>query len=463
MAGTRLNRNGLVELQARLSGRVTEVPEVLEEASRDFGGLVRRRPGAVVRPRTDEDVVTALRVAIEHGLSVSVRGSGHSQSGQCVGGDVVMDMRALDRIVRVSDGGDLVEVEAGARWKDVVDATFRRGRLPLGLTHVLDTTVAGTLSVGGVGAESFRVGPQVDNALFLDVATPDGSISRCSLNEHRDLFDAVRAGLGQCGVIVRVGYPARACRSRVQSRWFVFRNLERFMRGISEVTSDVWASFVSGVLARDPRDHAKFVLVLVLGREYDQPKEVLDDRTVATLEFDEELPVRDAPLWHSSGIPGHVFFRLFAPNPGSLDADPTTFHPWIDHIFDRDAAASMLREHLDGKLPILTLGTNALIFIRRARNAAPLFVAPQASGLLWGLGMFPSLPPHMAAGTLPGIVSYARHGQILGGKRYLSGYLDFADASDWAEHYGREWTVFSRAKKHFDPLGVLNPGCVAWG
>ena len=47
----------------------------------------------------------------------------------------------------------------------------------------------------------------------------------------------------------------------------------------------------------------------------------------------------------------------------------------------------------------------------------------------------------------------------MGGKRYLSGYVEF-DEEDWRAHFGPEWEFFQTAKRRYDPDGILNPGFV---
>ena len=46
-----------------------------------------------------------------------------------------------------------------------------------------------------------RHGVQADNVLEMDVITGTGEKITCSASRHSDLFNAVRAGLGQVGVI----------------------------------------------------------------------------------------------------------------------------------------------------------------------------------------------------------------------------------------------------------------------
>ncbi|XVQ08520.1 FAD-binding protein [Spirillospora sp. CA-255316] len=173
----------------------------------DFGGTVRRTPSAVVRPASAREVADVL---LRHGPArpdgqapgagpVVPRGCGHSTDGSSLTGGVTLDMRALAAIREV--GGDRVRVEAGATWREVLDATLPHGLTPPVLTDLLDMTVGGTLSAGGVGGASHVHGPQTANVIALEVVTGDGAIVRCSASENRPLFDAVRGGMGRHGVI----------------------------------------------------------------------------------------------------------------------------------------------------------------------------------------------------------------------------------------------------------------------
>ena len=47
----------------------------------------------------------------------------------------------------------------------------------------------------------------------------------------------------------------------------------------------------------------------------------------------------------------------------------------------------------------------------------------------------------------------------VGGKRYLSGWVEF-DQARWRNHYGELWPKVQGWKKFYDPNGVLNPGFI---
>jgi len=171
-------------------------------AADDFGRLIHRQPRAVARPASSADIASLMRWAGSQGLKIAARGQGHSIYGRSLSEDgIVIDMSKLDAIRDLQP--DRMSVEAGTTWKSVLDAALSHGMTPPVLTNYLGLSVGGTLAVGGIGGSSSRSGMQTDNVLELDVVTGDGNEITCSATSHPDVFDGVRAGLGQCGIITR--------------------------------------------------------------------------------------------------------------------------------------------------------------------------------------------------------------------------------------------------------------------
>jgi FAD/FMN-containing dehydrogenase len=176
---------------------------VLAGAAADFGHIIHRHPQAVFKPESVTDIAGLMRWAGSRGLKVAARGQGHSTYGRAMAdGGVVLDMKTISTIHDVQL--DHIAVDAGATWSTVLNATLAHGLTPPVLTNYLELSVGGTLAVGGIGGTTFRYGMQTDNVLALNVVTGDGRELTCSASSNSDLFDAVRAGLGQCGVILRL-------------------------------------------------------------------------------------------------------------------------------------------------------------------------------------------------------------------------------------------------------------------
>jgi cytokinin dehydrogenase len=173
---------------------------ILAAAADDFGHIIHKHPQAVLKPTSIADIVQLMRWAGSRGLKVAPRGEGHSTFGRAMtDGGVVLDMRALRTIHHLQS--DRMVVDAGATWSTVLDATLPYGLTPPVLTNYLELSVGGTRAVGGIGGTTYRHGMQTDNILAMSAVTGDGRELACSPSSNADLFDAVRAGLGQCGVI----------------------------------------------------------------------------------------------------------------------------------------------------------------------------------------------------------------------------------------------------------------------
>jgi len=161
---------------------------------------IDRRPAAVARCRTSDDVAAALRFAQQEGLEVAVRGGAHSTSGNsvCEGG-LMIDLSAM-REIRVDPERRRALVGGGATWAEVDGATQAYGLAVTGGT-ISHTGVAGLALGGGMGWMTKQHGLSCDNLVSADVVLADGRRVHASADEHPDLFWAIRGGGGNFGVV----------------------------------------------------------------------------------------------------------------------------------------------------------------------------------------------------------------------------------------------------------------------
>ena len=207
-----------------LGGAFDRDPHVRAAAASDFGHILHKEPRAVVRPASIGDIGSLMRWAADRGINVAARGQGHSTYGRAMTENgVVIDMRAISTVHAVEH--DRVIVGAGATWRDVLDATLAHGLTPPVLTNYLGLSVGGTIAIGGIGGSSSRWGMQTDHVLELDVVTGDGRELTCSATASPDLFDAVRAGLGQCGIVTRAVMRLVRAPDRVRRFQLFYRDL----------------------------------------------------------------------------------------------------------------------------------------------------------------------------------------------------------------------------------------------
>src|SRR3954463_8859373 len=87
------------------------------------------RPDVGVVPRSEEDVAAALRVAATYAVPVVAWGGGSGTQGGAVAvdGGLVIDLRALDRIIEVDEISMTVTAQAGVNGDTLERALNERG------------------------------------------------------------------------------------------------------------------------------------------------------------------------------------------------------------------------------------------------------------------------------------------------------------------------------------------------
>ena len=110
---------------------------------------------AVVRPATDRDVATVLRVAYEHDVPVTPRGAGTGNYGQATPfeGGILLDLRALTD-VRI--GADTVTAGAGARLSAIDKELRAAGRDIWMYPSTKTSTIGGFVGGGSAGTGSIE-------------------------------------------------------------------------------------------------------------------------------------------------------------------------------------------------------------------------------------------------------------------------------------------------------------------
>lgn len=171
-----------------------------DDARAVFNGMIDRRPLAIYRCTTADDVVAVVNHARDEGLALSVYGGGHSVTGAAVvDGGVVCDMRGLKGI-DIGPSTRTVRAEAGLTWGEFDAATQAHGLAVTG-GRVPSTGIAGLALGSGSGWLERRCGFTCDNLISAEVVTADGRKVVASADENPELFWGLRGGGGNFGIV----------------------------------------------------------------------------------------------------------------------------------------------------------------------------------------------------------------------------------------------------------------------
>lgn len=453
------------ELAKEVTGPVLTDEAARKAVATDFGRIVERKPQVVVRPASRDDVVQVVRFAARHSLAVSTRGAGHSQSGQSLSDQIVLDMTSLNQAGTLDEDAGTVVCQAGLTWRALVEHLASRQFSPPVLTNNLDVTVGGTLSTAGLGVASWRYGTQADNCLELEVVTGTGDVVRCSAEQDQALFDAVRAGMGQFGVITEAMLKVRRHKARVRSFYLLYDELEALLGDLKAVMIDGRFDYLEswcvpcaqGFKAmggqRQPFAKWFFPLHATLEMEGEPPDAA---KSLEVLRFYKHVHTEDSAI-------GDFFTRLdplFAlwKKGGYWDYA----HPWMECVLPWGSTSFYINQVLANMPPQAIVGGHILLWPARGNaSSIPNFMRPKDIFLM-GFGILPAYPKHILDEALPKLNMASQGAIMMGGKRYLSGFVSF-DQMQWAAHYGTAWPAIQELKKKCDPQGILNPEFVKYG
>ena len=134
---------------------------------------------------------------------VSIAGARHSMGGHTIyPGGIVINMLPWNRMA-LDEDRDLLNVQAGAIWKDVIAFLDQRDRSVQVMQSNHSFTVGGSISVNCHGWQYDRP-PIASTVESFRLMTADGSVLRCSRTENGELFALALGGYGLFGIILDV-------------------------------------------------------------------------------------------------------------------------------------------------------------------------------------------------------------------------------------------------------------------
>ncbi len=318
--------------------------------------------------------------------------------------------------------------------------------------------------MAGLGVASFRYGTQADNCLALQVVTGAGDIVNCSPDENSELFYHTLCGLAQIAVITKAKMKLRSHESHVRVFFLLYDNLKAIMRDQRMLIEEGRMDFIESWCTPLPMGFKNAMGMKVTFGEWFFPMQL-------SFEFNPDGPSPDP----KKCLGGLNFYRHthtedveifeFASRLDNLFAIWKRMgywanaHPWMETLLPWDVAEKYIHQILQNLPPASLGGGHVLLWPASGRTSnMPLFKRPD-SDYVMGFGILPGVPKDLLDIAIPRLNMASELSVALGGKRYLSGLIDF-DKEKWKEHYDSTWSELKRMKKRYDPNGILNPGFI---
>jgi D-lactate dehydrogenase (cytochrome) len=194
----------IAELKQRLGARANDTASVREHHSRGESYHTPAPPDVVCLPHTTDEVADIVRISARYGLPVVPFGAGTSLEGHvnAIHGGISIDLREMNRVVRVSVDDLDVTVEAGVTRLQLNKALGNTG-LTFPVDPGADATIGGMTATRASGTTAVRYGTMRENVLGLTVVLADGGVIRTGTRARKSSagYDLTRLFVGSEGTL----------------------------------------------------------------------------------------------------------------------------------------------------------------------------------------------------------------------------------------------------------------------
>ena len=170
-----------------------------------WSGLSSADPVDERTPHDVSEVVDAVLDARRQGRRVKMPGHGHSFTDIAVTDGLLLHPGSLRGIVGVDRDAMTVTVLAGTPLRELNDGLVRLGLSLHNMGDVDVQTVAGAVSTGthGTGGRVASLSSQVS---ALELVTGEGELLTASREQHPEVLDTARVGLGALGILTSITF-----------------------------------------------------------------------------------------------------------------------------------------------------------------------------------------------------------------------------------------------------------------
>jgi D-lactate dehydrogenase (cytochrome) len=194
----------IAALESLLDRRVSTAESVREHHSHGESYHAPALPDAVCFPHSTEEVSAILKISAKYQVPVIPFGAGTSMEAQvnAIHGGITIDMREMNKILRISPEDLQVTVEAGVPRKRLNEALENTG-FTFFVDPGADATLGGMTSTRASGTTAVRYGTMRENVLALTVVLADGSVIHTGSRAPKSAagYDLTRLFVGAEGTL----------------------------------------------------------------------------------------------------------------------------------------------------------------------------------------------------------------------------------------------------------------------
>ena len=417
-------------------------------------------PDLVVWPRSSSEVAAVLKLAAENNIPVTPYGEGSGALGGAVPlqGGIALDMKRMNRVLKLDRDNLMVTVEPGlngSRYEEYLNRHgYTGGHFPQSLRC---STVGGWVACRAAGTFSTRYGKIEDMVVSLEAVLPDGKVirgrklPRTSTGPRVDhLFIGSEGTLGVITAITLRIWPYPEKRIYCS---YTFETIERALEAIRRLVQAGARPAVARLY--DPAETA----------HHFPDCEAAAGRVILVLLFEGDAGIIAAEEQLAAKL---------AREEGGLAAGPEPVEHWLETRFNVGLASKLFRQ--GAVVDTIEVSTNWT-------NAAPLYHAMQKAilaveGTALASGHYSHVYPEGAALylTLVGFPAgdkreYYRRlwGAAMESCLSLGGAISHHHGVGlhrglWmAQEHGKALEALRMIKEALDPQGIMNPGKLGLG
>ncbi|MCX5812393.1 MAG: FAD-binding protein [Proteobacteria bacterium] len=197
--------------------KIIDMDEEKEIYSHDIGDVptimtgtfFEIQPDFVVQPKSVDEIKQVLAFANARKVPVIPRGAASWGFGGVIPtkAGIVIDLSPFRNIIYLNKAQKTITVEAGARWSDIDILAKKEGLCLMTYPSSKFSTVAGWISTGGYGINSFRYGHLIQQIVSMTVVTASGETRKITPNDPDFMYFVSTEG--EFGIIVEVNLKLR--------------------------------------------------------------------------------------------------------------------------------------------------------------------------------------------------------------------------------------------------------------